>query len=134
MIPVRNISQGSIFYSRVERLIDAARLQFAQRLFQFRDRIVALIGIYMGTDFDDAGDGTAGSQLLRMAAGKHEIQQDTKSVNIRSGIRLTKTVLLRCRVVDGAKKNRIALFLFTVGFGCVKIDQDRTHICGQDHV
>ena len=52
MIPVRNISQGSIFYSRVERLIDAARLQFAQRLFQFRDRIVALIGIYMGTDFD----------------------------------------------------------------------------------
>ena len=134
MIPVRNISQGSIFYSRVERLIDAARLQFAQRLFQFRNGIIALVGIHMSAVFYNAGDGTTGSQLLRMAAGKHEIQQDTKSVNIRSRIRLTKTILLRCRVVDGAKKNRIALFLFTVGFGCVKIDQDRTHICGQDHV
>ena len=37
-------------------------------------------------------------------------------------------------MVDGAKKNRIALLVFAVGFGCVEVDEHGAHIRSQDHV
>ena len=90
-----------------------------------KDIFVSFFRIYHRTTLHDPAHSAAGELSGRMFSRQHNIDQDTKRINICASVRLGETVLLRCCKTGGSKDLGVLLNGIFIDPGCIKVDQYR---------
>ena len=89
------------------------------------DISVSFFRIYHRTTLHDPAHSAAGELSGRMFSRQHNIDQDTKRINICASVRLGEAVLLRCCKTGGSKDPGVLLNGIFIDPGCIKVDQYR---------